>query len=119
MEGEQRRTCKVGLPSWAVSGPGVSITLEDRPENRYQKTRKRTAWCHDKECAIQSLAISKHGRASHNWPITLSQFRSLRPLEQTGSNAENRSRASRKAKDLVWAMPTAKNDESMSLESRP
>ena len=68
---EQRRTCEnCGLPSWAIGGPGVSITIHDQPENRYQKTRKRTAWCHNAECAVQALAVSKYGRASHRWPIT-------------------------------------------------
>jgi hypothetical protein len=116
---EQRRTCEnCGLPSWAVSGPGVTITMQDQPENRFQRTRKRTAWCHNEECAVQALAVSKYGRASHKWPMTLAQFRAMRPLEQSGDSTPKRVRASRRAKDLVWTMPTAKNDESMSLESR-
>lgn len=69
-------TCEnCGLPSWAVSGPGMSISIEDRPENRFQRTRRRTVWCHSEECAVQCLAISKYGRASHKWPITLAEFR--------------------------------------------
>ena len=42
-----------GLPKWAVSGQGLSITVEQKPENRYQRTRKRTVWCHSEECAVQ------------------------------------------------------------------
>lgn len=116
---DQRRTCEnCGLPSWTVSGLGVSMTIEDRPENRYQKTRKRTAWCHNEQCAVQVLAVSKYGRASHKWPITLAQFRATRPLEQSAGSAPKRSRASRRAKDLVWMMPPPKTGENVSLESR-
>src|SRR3954469_3346288 len=79
LEQPSRRCENCGLPSWAVSGPGVSITIEDRPENRFQRARKRTAWCHNQECAVQALAVSKYGRASNNWPMTLAQFRSMRP----------------------------------------
>jgi len=120
-----RRTCEnCGLPMWAVSGPGVSIIIEDRPENRFQRTRKRTVWCHDDECAVQCLAISKYGRATHKWPITLAQFRATKPLEQFSAQeagTPKRQRASRKAKDLVWTTPipmaTAKTGGAASLES--
>jgi len=69
-----------GLPAWAVSGPGVKLTIEAKPENRFQqnqRARKRTVWCHNEECAIQTLAVSKYGPASHKWPITLAQFRAM------------------------------------------
>lgn len=110
-----------GLPSWAVSGEGVSITVEQKPENRYQRARKRTVWCHSEECPVQCLAVSKYGRASHKWPITLAQFRATQPLKQSESTAmSKRVRASRRAKDLVWGsapMPTLKIDPGSNAES--
>jgi hypothetical protein len=115
---EAKHTCdNCGLPSWAISGTGVSITIEDRPENSFQRTRKRTAWCHSAECAVQALAVSRFGRASHKWPITLAQFRAMQPREQPPTGTSKRVRPSRKAKDLVWAMPTAKDGEPSPLES--
>src|SRR5438128_1134153 len=103
----KKRTCEnCGLPSWAVIGAGVSIAIEDRSENRFKRTRKRTVWCHNEECAIQCLAVARYGRASSKWPITLAQFRAMKPLEQirlrTGTS--KRTRASRKVKDLIWGM---------------
>jgi hypothetical protein len=124
-QSDERHSCEnCGLPVWAVSGPGMSITIHDQAENRFQRTRTRTVWCHDDECAVQCLAISKYGRATHKWPITLAQFRATKPLEQfraQPAGTQKRTRASRKAKDLVWGtstpMATAKTVKAASLES--
>jgi hypothetical protein len=118
----EHKTCEnCGLPSWAVSGDGVEVTIQQRPENRYQKTRRRVVWCHNEECAVQCLAGSRHGRATHKWPLSLAEFRATQPLRETAQTLpDKRMRASRRAKQLVWGlgpMPTAKTDISSPLES--
>jgi len=80
-----------GLPAWAVTGAGISVSVETKPENRYRRTRKRTVWCHDDECAIQCLAVARYGRASSKWPITLAQFRATKPLAQSQPQKPTRS----------------------------
>jgi hypothetical protein len=115
MENKVCENC--GLPSWAVNGSGRSVQMEMKAENRYQRTHRRTVWCHSDECAIQCLAISKYGRASNRWPITLAQFRATNPLGQTVSGPTKRCRASRIAKNLVWAMPTTKISNTAPLDS--
>jgi hypothetical protein len=119
----EHKTCEnCGLPSWAVSGDGVQVTIQQKPENRYQKTRRRTVWCHSEECAVECLAFSKYGRATHKWPLSLAEFRSTQPLRETVQTMPGkRIRASRKAKQLAWGlspMPTAKTEISSPLESR-
>lgn len=60
VETKSRRACEnCGLPSWAVTGDGIVIEIEDKAENKFQRTRKRSAWCHSEECAIQCLGISR------------------------------------------------------------
>ena len=118
----EHKTCEnCGLPSWAVSGDGVEVTIQQRPENRYQKTRRRVVWCHSEECAVQCLAISKYGPASHRWHVTLAEFRSTHPLREISDLAPHkRMRASTKARALVWnlrPMPTAKTNDPGPLES--
>ena len=73
----EKRCENCGLPEWAVSGKGVAVKITVKPENRFKRASTKTVWCHDQECAIQTLAISKYGRASHKWPITLAQFRAM------------------------------------------
>ena len=119
---QQHKTCEnCGLPSWAVSGDGVEVTIQQKPENRYQKTRRRMVWCHSEECAVQCLAVSKYGRATHKWPLSLAEFRATQPLRETAQTTPSkRVRASRRAKQLVWGlgpMPTAKTEISRPLES--
>jgi hypothetical protein len=79
-----------GLPEWAVEGKGCSVVIEEKPENSYKRTRRRTVWCHSEECAVQALAISKYGRASHKWPVTLAQFRGIEELSAVTKNTPNR-----------------------------
>lgn len=111
-------TCEnCGLPSGSVKGDGVSLVIEATPENRFQRTRRRTVWCHSEECAIQCLAIAKYGLATHKWPITLAQFRATKPLSQQSTPRSGRQRASRVAKDAVWAMATAKSGSGSNAES--
>jgi hypothetical protein len=75
-------TCEnCGLPSWCVKGEGVTIQIEAKPENKFQRTRKRSVWCHSDECAIQCLGLSKYGNDTSRWPITFGQFRAMKPLE--------------------------------------
>jgi hypothetical protein len=71
-------TChNCGLTEWAVTGDGQEVVIQEKPENRFQKSRKRTVWVCGEECSIQTQAISKYGPASSKWPVTLAQFRSL------------------------------------------
>jgi hypothetical protein len=126
-QASDRRTCEnCGLAAWAVREKGIYVTIEDKQEGRfYTRTRRRTVWCHNDECAIQCLGISRYGLATSKWPITLAQFRVTRPLEPfrkpTQPRVTKRVRASRKAKELVWAaqkaMPTAISSLKSNLES--
>jgi len=72
------QTCDAcGLTSWALVGPGVSLKLRIRGENRFHPDRRHTVWCCSSRCAIQSLAVAEMGSATHKWPITLAQFAAL------------------------------------------
>ena len=74
----EKRCENCGLPEWAVSVTGVAVKITVKPENRLKRRAStKTVWCHDEECVIQTLAISKYGPASHKWPITLAQFRAM------------------------------------------
>jgi muramoyltetrapeptide carboxypeptidase LdcA involved in peptidoglycan recycling len=97
-------TCEnCGLASWSVTSEGVTIQIQDKPENRFQRTRKRTVWCHSDECAIQCLGLAKYGKDTSHWPITLAQFRATKPLEAfRRPKPPQRVRASQKAKVAVW-----------------
>lgn len=76
--GTEMKHCEnCGLPEWAVTGDGYEIVVEEKPENRFQRSRKRTVWCHSEECAIQMMGLSKYGRETRNWPVTLAQLRPL------------------------------------------
>jgi hypothetical protein len=68
------------LPSNCLSTPGRKIAIQSRPENGFQKERKRTVWVCTDECAHQALAIAKYGPSTHKWPIRLAQFRAMNPL---------------------------------------
>ena len=65
------------MPEWAVEGPGISVKITVKAENRFKRASTKTAWCHSEECAIQTLAVAKYGPASSKWPVTLAQFRTL------------------------------------------
>jgi hypothetical protein len=82
VETKSRRTCEnCGLPSWEVTSDGIVIEIEDNAENKFQRTRKRSVWCHSDECAIQTLMLSKYGKDTSRFPITLAQFRATKPLD--------------------------------------
>lgn len=68
-------------PDTMQPAKGRRIQISRKAENGYQRCSTRTVWCCSDECAIQALAIAKFGIATHNWPITLAQFRGTRPLE--------------------------------------
>src|SRR5215831_5874371 len=68
------------LPCDCLSSPGRKITIQTKPENGFQRERKRTVWVCTDECAYQALAISKYGPAASRWPIRLAQFRAMNPL---------------------------------------
>jgi len=78
-----------GLPKWTVEGEGYSVVIEEKPENRFKRTRQRSVWCHSKECAVQCLAVAKYGRASHKWPVTLAQFRAMLEPSAVTKNTSN------------------------------
>jgi hypothetical protein len=63
---------------WLV---GFKIRIEIGPK-KFRGASKRMVWCHDEECAVQTLAVSRYGVASHRWPITLAQFRSLPEVKE-------------------------------------
>jgi len=77
-----------GLPADAVSGLGYKLTVEVKPENTFQRASRRTVWCHDRECAVQTLAIARFGLPTCRWPITLAQFRSLPEVQELISRSE-------------------------------
>ena len=84
-----------GLPEWAVSGNGQLVKIIVRPENRFmRRASTKTVWCHNEECAIQTLAIARYGSASHKWPVTLAQFRAMHKLsarhEKSTQNADSK-----------------------------
>jgi hypothetical protein len=115
-ESPSRRSCEnCGLPRWAVAGDGLSVVVQHKPENAYQRTKRRTVWCHSEECAIQALAISRYGLNSNRWPVTLAQFRSTNPLNQLPAHSTKRTRASKRAKEMVWTANLAPKSR---LESR-
>lgn len=70
-----------GLPAWAVTGRGYRVVIYTKAE-KFRRSSKRTVWCHVEECAAQALAVSRYGAASHKWPITLAQFRSLPEVQE-------------------------------------
>lgn len=70
-----------GLPNWSQDKPGLQITVSAPAENKFKRDSRRLVWCHNDECAIQALAVSRYGSDSSRWPITLAQFRATKPLE--------------------------------------
>lgn len=75
---EQTKTCETcGLPSWAVTGEGVVVQIEEKAANNFQRSHRRTVWCCSESCTVQALAISKYGPNSSTWPITLAQFKAM------------------------------------------
>jgi hypothetical protein len=79
MKSEVCHNC--GLPSDCCSTEGYRLQITRKAENEYRRDSRRTVWCHNKECAIQALAVARYGPSTHRWPITLAQFRSTRPLD--------------------------------------
>lgn len=65
-----------GLPEGALPDPGLQIKITRHAENGFHRDKTVSVWCCSRECAIEALAVSKFGPASHKWPITLAQFRS-------------------------------------------
>jgi len=110
-----------GLPEGALRNVGQTISITAATEFGDKRTRKHSVWCCTDECAVQALAISKYGKSSFRWPITLAQFRAMNPLKEVSPVTAKRSRASRKVKDLIWGasetLPTAKSSDLSSLES--
>ena len=70
-----------GLPPGTDGNKGRSVQIVIPAENGFQRNRKSTVWVCSNECAVQALAISKYGPASHRWPISLAQFRSTLDLD--------------------------------------
>jgi hypothetical protein len=63
-----------GLPSSSWFGPGTVIKIKTKAENRFQRTRTISVPCCSPDCALQSLAISDMGPATHKWPISLAEY---------------------------------------------
>lgn len=71
-------TCEnCGIPPGAKNSPGETLQIIRPAENAFKGKRKSTVWVCCEECAIQATAVSKYGVATHKWPVTLSQFRTL------------------------------------------
>ena len=65
-----------GLPPGAHTGQGHTVTVIRKAENGFQRDKKATVWVCSGECGVQAIGMSKYGRASHKWPVTLAQVRS-------------------------------------------
>ena len=63
-----------GLPSWAITGPGITTRILVKPGYGEKRDRRPTVWCCSPNCAIQSHAVAEMGPATHKWPITLAEF---------------------------------------------
>jgi len=72
-----------GLPEGALRNPGRTASVTAAAQFGDKRSRRHSVWCCTDECAIQSLAISKYGKSSFRWPITLAQFRAMNPLEES------------------------------------
>jgi hypothetical protein len=76
-------TCfNCSCPEGAATDPGRQIVVTGDRRYGDKRPRKCTVWCCSDECAIQALGISKYGRKTSAWPITLDQFRALKPLSR-------------------------------------
>jgi hypothetical protein len=71
--------------------------LKEKPENNFSRERKITVWVCSDECAIQAMGIAKWGSATHKWPISLAQYRAMKPLEK-GNFSANPTRGIRPSK---------------------
>jgi hypothetical protein len=77
-----QETCyNCGLPADCSPSEGYRIQITHKAENGFHRDRRRTVWCHSRECAIQALAVAAYGPSTRDWPITLAQFRATHPLE--------------------------------------
>ncbi len=64
-----------GLPPGALFDQGHRITITRRAENNFKRDSKATVWVCSRECGVQALGVSKYGRASCKWSVTLAQVR--------------------------------------------
>jgi hypothetical protein len=75
------KTChNCGFPSDQGTVKGRSVVLHLKAANSFRKPTNRTVGAASDACAYQALAIAEYGPASHRWPITLAEFRSLNLL---------------------------------------
>ncbi len=75
-------TCETcGAAEWSAKDGGLTIQITRKAENNFQRDRKLTVWVCCRECGVQALAIAKYGPNTRNWPVTLAQFRSTKPLD--------------------------------------
>lgn len=69
-------TCEnCGIAEGALLDAGHRIQITRRAENNFKRESKATVWVCTEECGVQALGVSKYGKASHKWPVTLAQFR--------------------------------------------
>lgn len=69
-------TCEnCGLPEGAHAEKGHRIQITREAVNSFKRASKATVWVCSRECGVQALGVSKYGRASCKWPVTLAQFR--------------------------------------------
>jgi hypothetical protein len=109
-----------GLPANCCATEGVKVVLRLRPENRFKGERKQTVWCHNEECAIQSLAVARYGPATHKWPITLAQFRATNPLSNvTKSTSQSVDSTSPKSADFGIMDPEYQKGVFVTQNGRP
>jgi len=66
-----------GLPEGALQGDadGHKVQIIRRAANGYQRDKKVTVWVCSVECGVQAWGISKYGKATSKWPVTLAQVR--------------------------------------------
>jgi hypothetical protein len=69
-------TCEnCGLPTGALVGPGTTLKITRKAENKFKRDSQANVWCCSEECAVQQFGISKYGPATHRWGLTLNQVR--------------------------------------------
>ena len=70
------------MPEGQATDPGRSIVVMGDVRFGDKRPRKATVWVCCDECGVQALGQSKYGKKTFSWPVTLDQFRALKPLSR-------------------------------------
>lgn len=67
-----------GLPEGVLDKKdGHRITITRKAANNFKHDSKVSVWVCSFECGVQLLGLSKYGKASNKWPVTLAQYRTV------------------------------------------